>query len=276
MAREQNPLVVLDDASPARLLAGATVEVRHRAGSSGTDGTLAPVYAAETGAGLVAAPFVTNVVGRAVGYHEPGKYRLTAQHGDLAAPYVEDFDVNPYDASFASGLMPTAGEKAALAGTSGTPGDTNRYVTKTDQVRQAKVVRTANQLIPNVTVTPIEWTAEAYDLPAGSNQHDNVTNNTRLTCPEAGLYLIGARVLWILSATGERHLYLRKNGLGIYLDLDIRAAPAGYGGEVVTEDRLVVGDYIEALVFQGSGAALNVDILTWGAATSLWWERRSA
>lgn len=47
-------------------------------------------------------------------------------HGTPANP------VTGHESSYAHGNLPTSGQKAALAGTSGTPGDANRYVTNDD------------------------------------------------------------------------------------------------------------------------------------------------
>jgi hypothetical protein len=160
--------------------------------------------------------------------------------------------------------IPTQAENDALVGTSGVVGAANRYVTNSDtrlsgvfQPRQVKVFRSSVQPIANATVVTIAWTAESSDLPAGSNQHDNVTNNPRLTCIEAGLYDITLATDWAINATGQRNAYIRLNGTTMIAVDERVAIGAGSASLSPPPTRLVVGDYVEALAYQSSGGTLD-------------------
>ena len=126
--------------------------------------------------------------------------------------------------------------------------------------RGALVRKTANQSIPDITSTALTWDAEEYDTDA---IHDNATNNSRLTVP-AGVTRVrlSAKVQWGNVAAGYRQVFIRKAGAtfigqpetiydidsAIYHQTDISSPP------IV----VVAGDYFEVLVYQNSGAALNV------------------
>ena len=122
----------------------------------------------------------------------------------------------------------------------------------------ALVVKTGNQSIPASTVTALAFAGEAYDTDA---LHDPVTNNNRLTVP-AGfnrVRLTGA-VIWASSAVGDRIIWFRKNGANF-----IGQSAHHLEASTNTEDSIaspvvevVAGDWFELVVFQNSGAALNL------------------
>jgi len=120
----------------------------------------------------------------------------------------------------------------------------------------ARVYRTTNQSIPHNTNTALQFDAETYDT---ANFHDNVTNNTRLTIPYAGKYSISASIDFVQNTTGTRHVFFLINGTTFI---------AGNTGPATTLPNTTValeakysfsaGDYVECLVYQNSGGALNV------------------
>jgi len=137
-------------------------------------------------------------------------------------------------------------------------------VTKTDQARQARVTRSAVQLIPNALVTPVQFNAETFDLP-NNDQHDNVTNNTRLTCVEAGFYTIGATWQWSTASLANARISYIYHG-AVQIGADWR--PGGsIEGAVPAGTRLAVGDIVELRVYQDSGlvGGLNLN------SVALWW-----
>lgn len=82
---------------------------------------------------------------------------------------------------------------------------------------------------------------------------------TRLVAPVSGIYLIGAQVEWEASATGTRVVTIRYNGTDIIARTRVDpTSGTSLGHETVTEWPLNEGDYVEALVMQTSGGALNV------------------
>lgn len=121
----------------------------------------------------------------------------------------------------------------------------------------AKLKRTANQTIANNTATAVAWDAEDEDT---HNGHSTSSNNTRYTCQVAGVYDLDAAIPWVADGTGIRQIDFRKNGTDT--DTGIRqpaisSFTASYcaSGKV----RLAVGDYVEVIVTQNSGASLAVN-----------------
>ena len=74
----------------------------------------------------------------------------------------------------------------------------------------ARVRRTTGQSIPDSTTTAIAFTTETWKTVA--SMHSNSVNNSRLTAPIDGVYLITASVLWQGSTVGRRTIFLEVNG----------------------------------------------------------------
>jgi hypothetical protein len=126
----------------------------------------------------------------------------------------------------------------------------------------ARVQRSASQSIPNATTTVVSFVGARYD----TNTFWSNSLPTRLSISIAGKYLIGASLAYAANATGVRQVGLRVNG-SFYPGL--QAAPAGTDNFVIaTVFPLVVGDYVELIAYQTSGAALNATLS--GAAPELW------
>lgn len=132
---------------------------------------------------------------------------------------------------------------------------------------QARVYNSAT--ISHATTAAFQaltFDSERYDMvPAGvSEQHSTSTNTSRLTCRVPGVYSISGAVQFAANATGNRGLRIRLNGATA---LAGHIQPAATGGDVSevaieTHYRLVVGDYVELMAYQSSGAALNVNAAT--------------
>ena len=121
----------------------------------------------------------------------------------------------------------------------------------------ARVYHNAAQSIPHATITVLAFNSERYDTDA---IHDPVTNNSRLTAKTAGKYVISANVLYAPHSTGVRYLRIRLNG-AIYIAMvrdDAIAAPETSDLSVTTIYSLSVNDYVEVIVYQTRGGALNV------------------
>lgn len=129
-----------------------------------------------------------------------------------------------------------------------------------------RAYRSTNQSISNNTATAIALDSERYDQAGGasSNQHDTVTNNSRLTCRYAGVYIIGGNARFAANATGHRYAAVRLNGTTI-IGEDGRGN-AGASVETIvpitTLWALAVTDYVELVVVQGSGGSLNVEAVS--------------
>jgi len=120
----------------------------------------------------------------------------------------------------------------------------------------AKVYMSVNQSIPNTTWTALNYDLEVFDT---DTIHDNVTNNSRLTCKTAGKYLAYFTFQWFVAAGGQRSHRIYKNGTTALIKL--------YGGEtandptraMVTVADLAVNEYLETHVWQSTGAPLGTD-----------------
>jgi uncharacterized protein YjbI with pentapeptide repeats len=126
--------------------------------------------------------------------------------------------------------------------------------------------RTATQSIPNGSFTAIQLTSETWDHLA---MHSTVSNNTRLTAPIDGIYLMTANAFWASNSTGERVIGFRLNGtnfVGFTADSadDVPETPLAISPVYL----LNAGDFVEAMVQQTSGGALNLGVSTGGPETS--------
>jgi hypothetical protein len=118
----------------------------------------------------------------------------------------------------------------------------------------AKVKKSADQSIPNATLTVIAWDQEQYDTDA---MHDVSVNNSRITFNKAGKYSLVAQGWWTSNATGHREMGIRRNGS----QLIAHTGSAAISGTRTYQNcsmvfEMAVGDYCEVVVVQTSGAAL--------------------
>lgn len=123
-----------------------------------------------------------------------------------------------------------------------------------------RIYHNAAQSIANNTDTPLAFNSERYDQAAGaaSTMHDTATNNTRLTCRYAGVYLIGG-CCFFASSPGAGQIALLVNGTtniarNTYSSINL----VGYAGLVETCYALAINDYVELIVTQVSGGPLTV------------------
>lgn len=131
-----------------------------------------------------------------------------------------------------------------------------------------------NQTLTTSVSALVTFAGEDYDT---NNMHDNVTNNSRLTCIVPGLYLVGWSIPFAPNATGIRTVELLLNGSsgsgsGQYA---LNTIPNN-GGSTVTVNtqtrliRLSVGDYLELRATQNSGGNLDIYVHTFGGPTDFW------
>lgn len=124
-------------------------------------------------------------------------------------------------------------------------------------VPQARVYNDVNISITNTTLTALTYNSERFD---DGGLHSTSANTSRLTASVTGLWQIGTHALFAANATGVRQVKLRVNAAtDIAIDT---AVNAGAGDDttvnLTTLYRLAVGDYVETIVWQNSGGALNV------------------
>ena len=123
----------------------------------------------------------------------------------------------------------------------------------------AKAYNDANQSIANTTWTVLALNSEVFDT---NTMHDNVTNNSRITCKKAGIYLVIGHAAFAANATGIRELAFKLNGAANYYCLtSVQAATAASEYTALTIATLIefaVNQYVEFQVYQSSTAALNI------------------
>lgn len=124
-----------------------------------------------------------------------------------------------------------------------------------------RAYRTTNQSINSATQTAVVFDAERYDdVPSGYTQNQHTTTS-RLTCRVAGKYIITTSLSWAANTTGTRVAQLQINGTtNIASDSRPAAATGGAGTDqtLTTLYELAVNDFVELIVSQDSGGALNV------------------
>lgn len=111
----------------------------------------------------------------------------------------------------------------------------------------------------------VPFNQERFD---NDTMHDNVTNNTRITCKTAGKYQINASVYFnAISATGIRFAGIRINGT-TYIAAE-QTGPDGAGNSTALSVsglwQLAVNDYIELVCYQNSGG--NVTLASAGGGS---------
>jgi hypothetical protein len=123
----------------------------------------------------------------------------------------------------------------------------------------ARVGSNAGQSVPHAAWTALTFNTEVWDE---DEMHSLATTTERLTIRTAGVYLISAQVRFAANTTGTRELQIRLNGTTTLALADCLATAQANGLvylNLVTLWKLVVGDYLSAVVYQTSGAALNVE-----------------
>lgn len=128
----------------------------------------------------------------------------------------------------------------------------------------AIVYNDANLSVPNITTTAITLNSETRD---DSDFHSTVSNTSRLTVPdgESGWYVIAAHAIFDNSGGGtRRQLNVRLNGTTYVArcTFDYVAAYNCFMAlttiHYLSDNGAAANDYAEMMVYQDSGAALNI------------------
>lgn len=122
--------------------------------------------------------------------------------------------------------------------------------------RRARVFRSTNQGIANVTQTAISFSTERYDL----GGFWVVGNPTRLTIPDDGVYTTGGAVIFDTNATGVlRQIGVRVDGTTfIVTQAGDSTGTFGDARSVATEYEFTAGQYVELVVVHDAGVGINV------------------
>lgn len=132
----------------------------------------------------------------------------------------------------------------------------------------ARVTHSVAQTMTTGVLLILAFNTERFDT---DGYHDNAINNSRLTAPFTGKYLIGANVSWGYFNDGLRVLNIRRNGSTIIAstNLDHITTFNGSASELTTFAQLTAGDYLEVTSLQSSGA--NVDVLKLNERSPEFW-----
>jgi hypothetical protein len=130
-------------------------------------------------------------------------------------------------------------------------------------VPACRVTKSAIQTVPTGGTPLISFDQEDFDT---DGIHDNVTNNTRMTCKTPGLYSIEGSINWASNtSTLARTVWICKNGTRV------AEVAGGVAGQFETVQQikatllLAAGDYIELQVYQNSGSSIDIQATTNGA-----------
>lgn len=127
-------------------------------------------------------------------------------------------------------------------------------VSQLGTIPSCKAYPSANVSLPNTATTGIPLNTEMWDT---DGIHDNVTNNTRLTCRTAGIYLVEGAIWFTGSAAGtQRIMNILVNG-AIINDQQNPAGTADARLELSCLVKLNVGDYVELAGYQDSGVTMS-------------------
>lgn len=120
-----------------------------------------------------------------------------------------------------------------------------------------RIYNSVNGNPSNNTQTAHSFDSESYD---DDTMHESVTHPTRITINTAGKYTVGGCVEFAFNATGQRQVGIRLNGTTTIVSDKRNACATGTTQiPVSTEYKFAANDYIELMVFQDSGGALNTD-----------------
>ena len=120
-----------------------------------------------------------------------------------------------------------------------------------------RAYNSANISINNDTLTALTFNSERWDT---DDIHSVLSNTGRLTCKTAGVYTIYGTVRFATNDVGQRAVQVRLNGT-TFIGGDTRVDATSAGGTRLTafiEYKLAATDYVELVVYQNSGGALNV------------------
>lgn len=118
------------------------------------------------------------------------------------------------------------------------------------------VHHSTTQSVSDSTLTVCAFDSERFDT---DSIHDTVTNNSRLTAPVDGIYLIVGTVTFDSNATGERIAFIYVNGSAQICRSRVSANAAGETDLCVSALwQLAAADYAELAVVQSSGGSLNL------------------
>lgn len=148
-------------------------------------------------------------------------------------------------------------------GTSTVAGDgseTNPYsVRQIDPTFNRPVVRAIKTLATSQTITTGVDTAITFNSTIfDSHGMFNVANNTRLTIPIEGLYLLGADIPWDTTSAFKQIRFRLNGSLFFWTATHIRPVSGAFPNNIQYTYTFSVGDYVEVIAQHQQGSDLNV------------------
>jgi hypothetical protein len=142
-----------------------------------------------------------------------------------------------------------------------------------DSPPACRVFHDANQSIPDDTETTVEFNSERFD---NNTMHDTVTNNSRITFTDAGLYLVGFHGRFETRSTYSTTVpFLRLNGTTYIADGTAERnaiVPSSIG--VTTLYQFVAADFVEVRVYQNNTAVAARNLLAAAESSPEFWAVR--
>lgn len=129
----------------------------------------------------------------------------------------------------------------------------------------AHAYRAAALSIPNAADTVLTLPLERFDV---GGVHSTVTNTSRMTCPTGGngIYVVGGYGSFAANTGGGRRCRIVLNGVSVISSVWVTANQAGSALTDISTTTLVelqATDYIELMLYQTSGGALNATGALW-------------
>jgi len=125
----------------------------------------------------------------------------------------------------------------------------------------AKLFRTSTQQITDATFTAIAWTSGDGNPVLDENGYWATGNNTRLTAPHTGWYIVTSWHGWESNNNGQRYSRILLNGATV-LCQDANRLTSVVGNDpnitMAVAWKFTAGDYVELMVYQSSGGFLNI------------------
>ncbi|GGK89104.1 hypothetical protein [Mangrovihabitans endophyticus] len=135
----------------------------------------------------------------------------------------------------------------------------NRIINRQLNRPMTRLALTANQNLANSSLTPITFTAGS-EIRDDRNWHSELVNTSRVTPDLAGRYLTVANVYFAASSSGDRRIYIERNGVSNG-NWGRQIANGANGLNIVVSGVWEVNgttDYLECYGFQSSGGTLAV------------------
>lgn len=160
-------------------------------------------------------------------------------------------------ATASSGLKEQLSRNQNLADANEVTGQLNTML----QMARVKALQGAPQALPNAAWTALAFGLEDTIIVDYWNMHEGIVNPSRFTAPADGLYLaIGQVYITFDSGGSARAIAVKVNGLDVTGRPSTNTSLTPFILNVVTVLWLNYLDYVQFLVFQDSGGALNTNI----------------